>query len=379
MGSPSKGGSEYGDGAGAAEGSPPAWEGPLDAAIMFVDLVDSSVFASVTGLKEYSDFVESFHKVVRVQCEYFFEHYLKGKYERGRDYDYSVIGDELVFFMHTSKPSNDVYLLATLGIALKAAWIASPFNRERIECRSAAAEIAVGINFGTVWARELETGYKRQGYAINLAKRIESHSRDGQHFRIFLSDAAYNLLHTRMRNLLFSDGEFASGKGILGQFGVYEIVDAFVDSVERLAPEISGLFEELIGAAIDSTSRNLWIHSAYQVASEKRNGVVTEEAADRCRRVLNYQPENAVALYYLAQFYREQGKLELAEISYLQLLSSWPHFGHGHFECAKCLIEMGKEKEARTTFLRAERLGIEEATRWLAQGSGSDPAAGPDQ
>ena len=379
MGSPSKGGSESGDEASHPEDSLSAWEGPLDAAIMFVDLVDSSVFASVTGLKEYSDFVESFHQVVRVQCEYFFEHYLKGKYERGRDYDYSVMGDELVFFMHTSKPSNDVYLLATLGIALKAAWIASPFNRERIERRSAAAEIAVGINFGTVWARELETGFKRQGYAINLAKRIESHSRDGQHFRIFLSDAAYNLLHTRMRNLLFSDGEFASGKGILGQFGVYEIVDAFVDSVERLAPEISGLFEELIGAAIDSTSRNLWIHSAYQVASEKRNGVVTEEAADRCRRVLNYQPENAVALYYLAQFYREQGKLELAEISYLQLLSAWPHFGHGHFECAKCLIEMGKEKEARTTFLRAERLGIEEATRWLAQGSGNDPAAGSVQ
>ena len=113
---------------GIAKGSG-AWEGPLDTAIMFVDLVDSSVFASVLGLKEYADYVESFHEVVRVQCDHFFEHCLKGKYEKGPDYEYYVMGDQLVFFMHTEKPSNDVYLLTTLGITLKAAWVASPFNR----------------------------------------------------------------------------------------------------------------------------------------------------------------------------------------------------------------------------------------------------------
>ena len=348
-----------------AQGSQ-AWEGPLDTAIMFVDLVDSSVFASVLGLKEYSDYVESFHNVVRVQCDHFFEHCLKGKYEKGRDYEYYVMGDQLVFFMHTAKPSNDVYVLTTLGITLKAAWVASPFNRERVERRSAAAEIAIGINFGTVWAKRLESGYETHGYAINLAKRIESHSRDGQHFRIFLSDTAYNLLHARMRNLLFSEREFASGKGILGQFGVYEIVDAFVDSVDRLAPEIAELFEELVEAAIDSTSRDLWIHSAYQVYSEKLHGGVTDNAAARCRSVLNYQPDNAVALYYLAQYHREQGDLPLAEISYLQLLSAWPHFGHGHLQFGKCLMEMGKEQEARTAYLHAERQGLVEASEWRA-------------
>ena len=352
------------DGA-TGEGSQ-TWEGPLDTAIMFVDLVDSSVFASGLGRKEYSDYVGSFHNVVRVQCDHFFEHCLKGKYEKGRDYEYYVMGDQLVFFMHTEKPSNDVYLLTPLGITLKAAWVASSFNRERVERRSAAAEIAIGINFGTVWAKRVSSGFETHGYAINLAKRIESHSRDGQHFRIFLSDTAFNLLHTRMRNLLFSEREFASGKGILGQFGVYEIVDAFVDSVDRMAPEIAEVFEELVEAAIDSTSRDLWIHSAYQVYSERLHGVVTESAAERCRSVLNYQPDNAVALYYLAQFHREQGDLELAEISYLQLLRAWPHFGHGHLQFGRCLLEMGKEQEARTAYLHAERQGLVEASEWRA-------------
>ena len=70
-----------------------------------------------------------------VRREYFFESFLGGKYERGRDYDFSVVGDELVVFMHTAKSANDVYLLVTLGITLKAAWLASPFNRERVNFR----------------------------------------------------------------------------------------------------------------------------------------------------------------------------------------------------------------------------------------------------
>jgi len=345
---------------------------------MFVDLVDSSAFASVLGLKEYADYVDSFHKVVRVQCEFFFENYLGGKYERGRDYEYFVLGDELGFFMHTAKPANDVYLLATLGITLKAAWIASPFNRERVKRRSGSAEIAIGINFGPVWAKRLENGFERQGYAINLAKRIESHSRVGQHFRIFLSDAAYKLIHLRMRNLLFSDREFASGKGILGQFGLYEIVDAFVDSVGRLDPGIAELFQEMMGAAIDSNSRGLWIHSAYQISSENKHGAVTEEAADRCRSVLNYQPDNSVALYYLAQFHQEQGDLELAEISYRQLLRAWPYFGDAHLEFGKCLVDLGKTQEARTAYLHAERLGLAEAIEGRKDASREGPEGTPD-
>ncbi|MDA0813245.1 MAG: adenylate/guanylate cyclase domain-containing protein [Verrucomicrobia bacterium] len=341
--------------------TPQGWEGPLDTAIMFVDLVDSSAFSSVLGLKEYADYVNTFHSVVHRQCEHFFQRYLHGKYRQGQDYQYSILGDELVFFMHSGRSANDVYLLATLGITLKAAWLSSPVNRERITRRAAAAEIAVGINFGQVWARRTESGFERQGYAINLAKRIESHSRGGQFFRIFLSDAAYKQVHTRMRNLLFSEREFASGKGIVGQFGVYEIVDSFVDAVARLEPEIGVAFVELMEVAIDNSSRDLWIHSAFQVASESRHQKVTKQAADRCRSVLHYQTENAVALYYLAQYHREQKSLELAEITYARLLSAWPDFGDGHLEYGECLAAMGRNGDAAKAFLHAENLGVPEA------------------
>ena len=48
----------------------PGWTGPLDTAVMFVDLVDSSVFSSVLDLKEYSDYVHSFQACGRSSTTY---------------------------------------------------------------------------------------------------------------------------------------------------------------------------------------------------------------------------------------------------------------------------------------------------------------------
>jgi hypothetical protein len=108
-----------------SEDRPPGWEGPVDTAIMFVDLVDSSAFSSVLGLKEYADYVDAFHTVVWVQCEYFFKRYLRGKYKEGRDYEFIVIGDQLVFFLHTAKSAND----ARLPLKLRSESILDRFGR----------------------------------------------------------------------------------------------------------------------------------------------------------------------------------------------------------------------------------------------------------
>ena len=121
------------------------WEGGLDIGVMFVDLVDSSIFSSVLSLKDYSEYVLSFQETMRLQCEHFFEKFLAGRLERNVHYNFEIVGDELVVFMHSDKPANDVYLLATLAITLKAAWLASPMNRERIQRRAAAAGVRPGL------------------------------------------------------------------------------------------------------------------------------------------------------------------------------------------------------------------------------------------
>ena len=58
-------------------------EGPLDVSVLFIDLVSSSEFASIMGLREYSEYVETFHRLCIEQCRYYFEEFLGGEYRAG--------------------------------------------------------------------------------------------------------------------------------------------------------------------------------------------------------------------------------------------------------------------------------------------------------
>src|SRR5215216_1869095 len=87
----------------AAPSRPPeGGEGPLETAVLFMDLVASSEFASVLGLEEYAKYVDSFEQLCREQCAYFFEVLHKNKgWKLGLDYEFQFVGDELAVFMHT--------------------------------------------------------------------------------------------------------------------------------------------------------------------------------------------------------------------------------------------------------------------------------------
>src|SRR3990170_1998646 len=165
--------------------------GPLDTAILFVDLVSSSEFASVLGLHEYADYLDSFQRACLSQCRHFFDTVHAGKYREG----------------------IDIYQLVCLAISLKCAWLASPKNVERVQSRMGTVDIACGVHFGTVWATPHAKGLEKRGFAINVAKRIETASREGKHFHIFLSDAAYKRIAALLRNLLVGDRMVLPMKG----------------------------------------------------------------------------------------------------------------------------------------------------------------------
>src|SRR3990172_6949689 len=141
--------------------------GPLDTAILFVDLVSSSEFASVLGLHEYADYLDSFQRACLSQCRHFFDTVHAGKYREGFDYEIRFIGDELVVYLHTDRTGNDIYQLVCLAISLKCAWLASPKNVERFQSRMGTVDIACGVHFGTVWASPHAKGLEKRGFALN--------------------------------------------------------------------------------------------------------------------------------------------------------------------------------------------------------------------
>ncbi len=334
----------------------------LDVGILFVDLVDSSVFASVMDLHGYAGFIDSFHRTCVEETRYFFGDYLEGRYQEGRDYQFGVLGDEFVVYLHTGRAHNDIYLLTCLAVMLKAVWLAAPTNVARVARRTAPAELSCGIHFGPVWAVPRQNGgHDFCGYAINLAKRIESQSRAGRAYRVFLSDQAFKEVHYRQRNLLFGPRLRLDAKGIFGANGTYELVHTFLNPGPRIPPARADGLRVLLADHVRNTSPDLWIHDLFQVWSEVEADSVTNEAMELCRRVLRQSPHDPVALYHLAHGSGERGDHRLQVSLLRDLVAAWPHFGDGHLELGNGLRALGRQEEALEAFTRAALLGITEA------------------
>lgn len=347
----------------AVDATPPASQQgrPLYAAVLFVDLVNSSVFASVMSLAEYAAYLDDFHTTCGRQCEYYFNTFLKGAYRPGRDYTYQIAGDELLVFAHSGRPQNDVYQLAGLAITLKAAWLTSDQNRSRIQRRAPVAEISAGIHHGPLWAVPQGEGWRLSGYGINVAKRVESLSRNGQHYRIFLSDQAFKQIHHLLRNMVFGARLRYEVKGILGDVGMYEVTHSFQDTHRRIDPHFAEKLQAMLVDAITLATQDLWMNDLFQVWSKRQHGGVMDEAMELCRRVLRHSPDNPSALYHLAHAYHERNDLKMAELLLRELTRYWPHFADGYLEFGRLLQQMSQSDEASEALRRSLWLGALEA------------------
>ena len=96
---------------------------------------------------------------------------------------------------------NDVYQLVGLAITLKCGWLASPLNSKRIKRHVPARESAAGNNSGRIRISPSPGAWRRTGYSINVAKRAESASRSGAHFRVYLTDTAFKQIGPLIGNL----------------------------------------------------------------------------------------------------------------------------------------------------------------------------------
>jgi class 3 adenylate cyclase len=344
-------------------------EDVLETAVLFMDLVASSEFASVLGLRDYAKYVDSFENLCLEQCAYFFDVVHKNKeWKRGHDYEYQFVGDELVVFMHTTLARQNIYQLLALAMTLKCGWLGTSINAARLKAGAPSAELAAGIHIGNVWSKHSETGHKRRGFSINVAKRIESASREGQNFRIFMSDPAMKRVNLRTRHLLFSPRKILPMKGVVVPVGVYEVVDCFLNPETRLAPRLFEGFRSVAHNAIGANSYDLWIHSCLQVSEEARNNKrVTDANLELCKRTLNIDPSNASALYHAGQAMREREKFETALLYYLDLTNCWPGFADGWLELGKVYKKLGDMGAAHRAILQARRHGIPEEEEALPE------------
>ena len=219
--------------------------------IMFVDIINASEVSNHKTPEEYAIFVESFQTLFETTCKSFLSDWAP-ELEDKKDFTYKARGDEGILFIYPrkSKVSNDdlsqyVDITIYVALALKRDWLLTKENNNRINGDILPIDLGVGIHVGQTFVKfnKKEASFLPEGYAINLAKRVENHSRIGRFTRIMVSEAAHALLEhlPDEKTYLFAEPREVSAKGFSREVRAVEIRHHFLptfwaDDVEDLKP-----------------------------------------------------------------------------------------------------------------------------------------------
>lgn len=212
---------------------------PVDALLIFTDIVDSSVYSSILGLKEYARQVLQFQRLFEQLANLYFpdQPYFKEPVDSWRRI--SSRGDEgLVFIVDRREKAQDlVYKGVKFAFELKARLKLLNELKSKQEKAPKEMRIAVGIHYGQVvpiTKLQKKDGVTRSyidkiiGYSINYAKRVEASSRVGKFSRVFLSKEVANLL-AGSPIVLYK--YIASLKGIQENEEVFEVQSALLPGI----------------------------------------------------------------------------------------------------------------------------------------------------
>lgn len=252
--------------------TPSGWESPI--VIIFADIVGCSEISNHEKIFKYNQIVQTFQNLFKATSNKFYE-----KFYSSLDRTHfkpQVRGDEgsLMIFRKDSKPTNldlwadDVDTAINIALELKRKWLLCWYNQERILAGQLPSDISIGIHFGKAWINfTAEKEYQPEGYAINLTKRIENHSREGVFTHIDISEAACDRLYflTDEMTYTFADPRLIKPKGISQGINVFEVKHHFLPTDWYDAEIRESIFDptdeevKIVEVAHRTNPTNLWL------------------------------------------------------------------------------------------------------------------------
>jgi class 3 adenylate cyclase len=337
----------------------------ITATILFADLVNSTEMSKNLTLQEYDDMIMDFQSTL---YEIVADHLTKYGYEgNGMDSDWSIAGDEMRIFLYSGAVLYDVRNALLMALKMKLGWLASAFNERILKEGRIVSRMGVGINCGKVirdvrqWRVKMgEDMPNIEGYAINVAKRIESTSREGSAYQIMVGDSVYrrcqeskslNVAFSRPRNLVF--------KGLGQKMPVYEVASFINFEIISSMPDSfqEGLVEKM-QYAVTQPMAEPWIfvsllrHYVSFIASGKHEYIESHavELAKEALEVVDYKP----VIYNILGWLHIHGKgihnLDMALQYYERSLRLEPRNEAALIHKALILSTTGKEDLARKTY-----------------------------
>jgi class 3 adenylate cyclase len=336
-----------------------------NATILFADLMNSTELAKNLTLLEYDDMLVDFQntmfEVVSHHLEYF------GYEGEGVDSEWSISGDELRVFLYTDNMDFDIRSALLIATKIKLAWLSSAFNQRVLSEQRLVSRIGVGINCGKVikdvrpWRVKIgKAGQNIEGYAINLTKRIESASREGNVYQVMVGASLYKKCQQNKRmNVAFSHPRSLVFKGLGQKIPVYEVVSFINFEMLPSMPVhfLDGLMEKMENTVRDAMPEP-WIFivllRAYitmlVTGQDEDADVKAVEIAQQALDVVDYKPVIYNMLGWLYTNGKNVRNLEMAFHYLDQCLGLEPNNEAALLHRARILEEMGQTDLARHAY-----------------------------
>ena len=344
------------------------------ALILFADIIDSSKYSAVLGIKNYAqqllELQETFNALGAMyfpQKDPVFSHaYVKARGDEG-----------IIFYVDADSEAEDlIYKGVQFAFELKA----------RIEMLSTLGnhndpvpkrmKIGVGIHFGQV-ALISKIGQNEQGenislisgiegFAINYAKRIESCSRDGRYSKIFLSKEAASLLEDCP---IVFEKHIAPIKGIETSKEVYEVRSAFLERMPY-DPEWSESEKFIETYTSESSEHDLlnepWLKGLIISVLDSRlksahDIKIKADYSKRLSEIAWQKPteDDPILLFWRAKECGAEGK-HTQRLTYLKRIAeSFPYFVHARKQLVAACYEITKKTKERSEKIYARDVADE--------------------
>ena len=336
-----------------------------NATILFADLMNSTELAKNLTLQEYDDMLGNFQdtmfEVVSHHLDYF------GYQGSGIDSEWTISGDELRVFLYSENIDFDIRNALLIAAKIKLAWLSSDFNQKVLSEQRLVSRIGVGINCGKVikdvrpWRGKIGKAEPNiEGYAINLTKRIESASREGNVYQIMVGASLYKRCQQNSQlNVAFSNPKSLVFKGLGQKIPVYEVT-SFVNFEIISSMPVS--FQEGLVEKMESTVRDAmpepWVFivllrsyiSKLNSNNDEDVDLKALEIGQQALEVVEYKPVIYNILGWLHTYGKNVRNLEMAFHYFDQSLGLQPKNEAALLNRARILEEMGQSDLARHAY-----------------------------
>jgi class 3 adenylate cyclase len=348
---------------------------PKPALLVFVDIIDSSVYSSILGITKFAEKVLSFQELFEQlgKCYFNDKPYFADKIDSLCRVESR--GDEGTVFVVDPRQSGAELVHRAVKFAFELKARLKILNLRETDLPPTEMRIAVGIHFGEVAL--VTTLHKRKGiyrnlidgivgYSINYAKRVESSSRTGSLSQVFLSKVATDLLS---RSPIAFYRHEVPLRGIQANQEVYEVRSAFLDGIPLSRSDGAGAVsnEEFITYFANGFTESQFIDEPWlksfvlSVLDSRRDacqGTASAKAySDRISRLAWHKPteDDPIMVYWRARECEQDGKYSRAVTCLKSIIRDDPHFLHARIKLVDVcyrLLEVADKAPQEVVFVR---------------------------